>query len=262
MEISSPQELKRPDEIERIVGVYNQARKDHKTIIELTQKLERNLGTIGIRYPSITRDTPMYRVASDEEDVVKKLREKAWKGLFDRTGLLDRMSDERQRLMKQYITKTYELAVTEENVLVVLNMICEVWVPIQEEILVESFKYLTSNARNRVGSRGKYATNDAYGVGQKVIVGRPGGYSTSGNLDNVDKALCHLMGGTFEYSSSTAEAVQKAAKGSGPMESKFFLFQVYSQTVHLKWKDEALRQRYNWEVAQLVGRGLPGEIKH
>lgn len=261
MQINNPQELKKPDEIERIVGVYRQARKDYRSIIELTQKLESDLGTIGIRFPSITRDTPMYRVANDEYYVAKQLREKAWKGLFERTGLLDRMSDERQRLMKRHITKTYELEVTEENVLNVLDMICEVWVPIQEEILLDSFSYLTRNARNRVGSRGKYATNDAYGVGQKVIVSRPGGYSESGEMDNVDKALCQLTGGTYEYSSSTAQAIEDVAKGREPNESKFFLFQVYSQTVHLKWKDEALRQRYNCEVGKLMGKGLPGEIK-
>lgn len=259
--LPSLQGLTQPDELKRIIEVYRQACETYETIFDLAQKMETSLQTIDVQYPYIGKNVPIYRVINDRENTKRKLREKTWKGLIERTGLLERPSNQRERQMERYIVDTYELEVNQENVLMVLEQIIQTWEPIHEELLLEAFKYLTRDARNRVGRRGKYATNDAYAVGEKVIVSRPNRFESYNGLHDVDKALCYLTGGSYEYQTCTVVAINDAANKKGPDESQFFLFKVYSETVHLRWKDEALRVRFNQRVGDLVGRGLPGEIK-
>ena len=266
MSINLPtlQALARPDEVRRIIGIYNQTLADYAEIQRRADSIAKGIASIGIiggirlGYRTTTNDLK----TGSTSPIYEELKAKTWQALIQRTGLLDRVSSKRQEKMEKEIISTLSLPVTYENVLVVLEQIGKSWVAVHQELILDAFGHLTSNARNRVGRRGKYATNDAYAVGKKVILTRPATLNYAADqLHDIDKALCFLTGKTYTYAGSTVNCIDRVVRSSCEGESQFFTFRIYSETVHMTWKSEETRQRFNRLVAGLRPQTLPGEIK-
>ena len=257
------QSLAKPDEIRRIIGIYEQTREDFSTIQRCADRMKTNLSTIevtGLRVGCRTMLSDI--VTGPYNSITKDLRERTWRALIQRTGILDRLSSDRRDKMEREITSTLELEISYDNIVVILSQIGENWKAIHEELVLEAFDHLTRNARNRVGRRGKYVTNDAYAVGPKVIMTRPGTFSCGADrLHDVDKALCFLLGKSYSYQGSTVDCIEKTSRKSTEGQSQFFTFKIYSETVHLKWIEEEDRVKFNRLVASLRPAALPGEIK-
>jgi len=260
------QTLAQPDEVRRIIGIYNQSLEDIQTIQKLAKRVNDTITTLGVKGGlKLGYRATLHDLATSDGSYHRELTNKTWRAIIDRTGLTDRVSTERRTAMETELITTLALPVNYDNVLIVLNQVADMWVAIHQELVLAAFDHLTMNARNQVGRRGShqtYATNDAYAVGKKVIVTRPGHFNSAvDRLHDVDKALCFLTGKKYEYAGSTVDCIEKYAHKSCEGESQFFTFKIYSETIHIYWKSEMTRRRFNKLAAELRPAALPGKIK-
>lgn len=78
-------------------------------------------------------------------------------------------------------------------------------------------------------------------------------YSKKTSLDDIDKAICRTEGMSFENIITIKDSIEDAIKqGKDLCESTFFKpIRFYKKgTVHLYWKDNKVRERFNMAVAK------------
>ena len=263
------QSLARPEEVKRIVGIYQKVLGHYQALAARAKEAADDLSGLGIRSVGdkcVVSQAKRLTETYVHGNLLQDLRREFWRALISRTGLLSRLDSHQAKIWANKIQQSQTLAVSEENVLIIMQQVIDRWDEVHDQLVVAAFDNLTGNARNNVRRRGKYITNDAYAVGKKVILTRPDyacGY-TADRLIDVEKALGYLTGTPFEFQNCMPDLV--AVRGrhkhtDSAVDTRFFSVKLYSETIHLKWKDEKLRRRFNARVNEILGPCLPGEIK-
>lgn len=226
-----------------------------------------------------------YSVSSDRKikDVeeynsfIAELTKAAWRTVFRLTGLEKRMTEKVRLEFEKSKSNALGLAFTRENIQNILMLIIENGDRILKQCVLDVFDEMTAYyPENRMAYEG-WKTNDAYKVKQKVILPHAVecsfGYfrlsyrAENGIIADIDKAMCFLLGERIDDVVTIRDAMRemadkvKAHKGlvDTECESEFFHMRFFKKgSLHLKFKDEKLWERFNRFVAA-ERNWLPGQ---
>lgn len=196
------------------------------------------------------------------------LSKDAWDTVVDMAGLKQLMTQQVRNQFDHHITENKALDFTEDNIHHLIGILRDNTLAIMKEALCEVFDYLSRyHEENRVHIEG-WKTNSAYMVGRRfilpMVVRNYYGDSFSLNkyreMDDIDRVLCNLEGKKIEAVLTINAALQAAFKGSdNTAESEFFTLRFFKKgTVHFRFKDDALWERFNCEAAKGKGWLPPG----
>lgn len=190
-----------------------------------------------------------------------ELRKSAWRAIFSQTKLENLVtSDVRKSLEKQQSVQG-NMAFTESNIYTLMLILSGSLKQIRNDCVQHAFETLTRyHAKNKVHVEG-WKTNKAWKINRKCIL--PGSidfwggkgsidYQRRDRLADIEKALCMLSG--CEYSEIKEQCLShydfKIPDTGEWFDSYFFEYKGFKKgTLHLKFKDERLWNRFNYEAA-------------
>ncbi len=272
-------ELTQHDQVEALVSGYNEVQKE---IIESFKHLQRAFyfaNGIASIFDENTKDVintlenlddPRISFYMASNKTIDAFRKNAWKQVFIRIGADKLMSRKVNEAFTVDLEKGSSIDFTVENIRGVVSNLMQDANKIIRESIVDVFEHLCQfDKKNKVWIEG-WKTNSAYKVNKRIIVpwfiertfgyfNIKYGYSNDQVIRDFDKCLCHLAGKKLDDIKTIIDSLKKRfdelrngkVDDKFECESEFFDIRFYKKgTVHLKWKDEKLWQRFNMEAAK------------
>ena len=197
----------------------------------------------------------------------RTLRPRAWSRLFELTSIGNLVSEGVRRTLDKFEQEQQGMAFSRENISVLLQTLIQSRGNIMRQCILEVFDALTLyHEENRVHVEG-WKTNDSWKVNERFIL--PGivdtrfsgvnnlNYNRLGLLRDLDRALASLEGRRLEDVPVTVEQalrdlLQLHKDWSGvPVTSTYFELRAYYKgTVHFKFRDRSLWERFNLLAAE------------
>jgi len=234
-----------------------------------------------------------YGVNSDPQEQKKlynifsaDLKKESWKVVFEMTKFSNFMTAKVKHDFDRFCADNNDLSFSVENIMRMMDSLFHSRMDIIKSCVVEVFDLMTSYDKKNVVHVEGWKTNDAHKVNRRVIIPicETGWdheknswrreyhipYGRNRVLDDIDRAMGFLVGKKLESIKSIRKTLEETGKllkrgeveFSDKMESDFFELRVYLKgTLHLYFKDEALWEAFNLEVAR--GKNwLPDDYKH
>lgn len=215
---------------------------------------------------------------------VDSIKLEAWKAILNKLNIQKYLTNSVLKNFHEFAKNQGALDLTKENIHSLIMMIVQNRDTIMTQAILDVFDIFTKyHKENREHVEG-WVTNESWIVGEKVILpyyiemGFHGYYSTNhrrwDEFRDIEKVLCYMSGIEFEElgqeinpsdswnqkknhekqykRTGMREAICKVKIGdTGWHESEFFWIRCYKKgTLHIKWKDEALRARFNQVACQ------------
>ena len=207
---------------------------------------------------------------------VRQLKASAWNEVFKCTKMDSLVSQGVRDEMRKLQNDNSRMAFSEGNIATLLETLFINRGAIMKQCVVEAFDKMTRyHKENRVYVEG-WKTNDAWKVNRRVVL--PGvmdnrwrssiHYESKNMLEDIDRGMAFLEGKKLEDVPVTiVRAIEIMLKEavfgfSGVLfESTYFEMRAYLKgTLHLKFKDKALWERFNLTAAE--GKNwLPDDVK-
>lgn len=212
-------------------------------------------------------------------DKIAELKARFWKYIFDKTKLGKVTTSEFQRKFAETQQRTANLAFSEANIMMVLEMFFQNREQYLMDCIVAVFDKATSyHADNVVHTEG-WKTNKSWMIAQKIIM--PNGVSYDAKSDywsnhwhwdffhDIDKVLCFVSGKNYEQISTLYSVISHRCSAlsfshgrndyAAPFYSTFFKVRFYKKgTVHLTFLDKEVWAAFNQAAARgkkWVGQG-------
>ena len=273
--------------IEELVARYNEV---VRLTVETIVNFYRNHNTVG-RYIGLNREPTgnwspkkgyelTAKVQETVNSTVRTIRTDYWRMTLDLPEVKDRMTQKRRKEFEEKLRQNEHMDFTERNIRQFLINLIDGYTKTLEEGVLEVFDRLTIRNSYHEELHTKnihyfngWKTNNAYRVGQRVIVPVGGGYdgpfsswggkwkldwTAARSLDDIDLVLSYFNGGREHVKLS--DAIKAAFdRGEQSGRSTFFQFKAHKKgTLHLTFLDENILRRFN--VAACRGKGwLPGD---
>jgi hypothetical protein len=261
------------DMFRALVNQYHAAAELLRQRYELGQKLAFYIDGVKGDYAS-----PNFEKLPSLNEQLTELKHMFWSYVFDRTKLASittssvREDFERRRKAQQNIAFTYD------NIMLVLEALRQNLDTIIQQCIIEAFDRATRyHEKNKEHHEG-WTSNKSWMIAKKIIVPygveyeqRWGDYWSlrhykAQEFNDLDKACCFLSGRKFDNITSVSAAINHHLQGvrngqpyDVKFDSTFFTIKVHKKgTVHLWWKDEALRAQFNQAAAKGKGWVGPG----
>lgn len=215
---------------------------------------------------------------------VDSIKLESWKAILDKLNIQKYLTNSVLKNFNEFAKNQGALDLTKENIHALIMMIVQNRDTIMTQAVLDVFDIFTKyHKENREHVEG-WVTNESWIVGQKVILpyyiemGYSGHYNIRyqrwDEFRDIEKVLCYLTGISYdeigqeinkspsweqkknhekEYKrTGMREAITKVKIGSTTWEeSEFFWVRCYKKgTLHIKWKDESLRARFNQIACQ------------
>lgn len=215
---------------------------------------------------------------------VDSIKLEAWKSILAKLNIQKYLTNSVLKNFNEFAKNQGALDLTKENIHSLIMMIVQNRDTIMTQAVLDVFDIFTKyHKENRQHVEG-WITNESWIVGEKVILpyyiemGYSGYYTYRHNrwdeFRDIEKVLCYLSGIAYEELGQEInpshsweqkknhekqykrigmqQAIQKTPIGdTGWHESEFFWIRCYKKgTLHIKWKDEALRARFNQIACQ------------
>ncbi len=193
----------------------------------------------------------------------------AWDGIFSKTKLWSVTTESVRRQIEAEQTTQGQMAFTAQNMHDLFYKLVGSRQQIMLACTLEVFDDLTSYYKeNREYVEG-WKTNNAYFIGKRFILPSIGSdrysgldYYAKGRIGDIEKALCFLSGQRLENISAVTQMYENDSYYGQWITSTFFDTKLFKKhTMHFRWRDEDLRQRFNAVVAQHRWNFLPEKIK-
>ncbi|WP_346667133.1 DUF4942 domain-containing protein [uncultured Desulfovibrio sp.] len=197
----------------------------------------------------------------------RTLRPRAWSRLFELTSIGNLVSEGVRRTLDKFEQEQQGMAFSRQNISILLQTLIESRGNIMRQCILEVFDALTRyDEKNRVHLEG-WKTNDAWKVNERFIL--PGiidgrfisfyslNYSQVGLLRDIDRVMASLEGRRLEDVPVTVEQALRGLleqnrdwSGVLVMSTYFELRAYYKGTVHFKFRDRSLWERFNLLAAE------------
>lgn len=193
--------------------------------------------------------------------MIVSVRKDFWNRALDLKCISDRLTVEKKDQFHQQLLKNEDVDFTEQNVLTFITKLISTYEDTLNVGVDKIFDMFTQNyawdkelhTKNTHYFNG-WSTNNAFMVNTKVIIpfysrlwsytlGDNVDYRTRDELNDIDKVMSYFDGGS-DYV-SIVDAIEKS-DNSKNIESTYFYITWYKKgTVHLTFKDENIRRRFN-----------------
>ena len=195
----------------------------------------------------------------------RQLKKRAWARIFELTDIGNLVSDGVRRTLDKFQEEQQDMAFSAANIGVMLRTLLESRDTILHQSVVEVFDSLTRyHARNRVHVEG-WKTNDAWKVNERfvlpnIIEGNGFGfdlcYRNLWLLRDIDRVMAALEGRRLSevpvpVEHALRDALRQTGQWSGaPLTSTYFELRAYYKgTVHFRFRDRSLWERFNRAAA-------------
>lgn len=204
-------------------------------------------------------------------EFVQDLKKKSWHTVFELTRFNSLVSEGVRKELDSLLKENERMAFSKQNITQLLQTLLANRRNILEQCIIEAFDLMTAYYKeNRVHVEG-WLTNDAWKVNKRVVLPHVFDCSWRNSpsmhwdeerrLNDIDRALAFLEGKSFDQIPVPTSKVLKDLlhKMRGyfagiTVESTYFELRGFLKgTLHLKFKDEELWQRFN--IAAAKGRG-------
>jgi len=207
---------------------------------------------------------------------VRKLKVVAWAQVFQFTKMDNLVSQGVRDEMRVLLQNNERMAFSEANIVSLLETLFLNRGTIMKQCVVEAFDKMTRYYKeNRVHVEG-WKTNDAWKVNRRVVLPRiidtswyaAVHYDKKPILDDIDRGMAFLEGKKLsDVPVTMVQALEALFKDNGAgfsgvlFESTYFEMRAYLKgTLHLKFRDKALWERFNLTAAD--GKNwLPDDVK-
>jgi len=206
-------------------------------------------------------------------DMVLEINEVAWDAVFQQVdGFSELMTESVRKKIASFKKVKGGMEFTEANIKEMLFQLLSSKTQIVNDCVLGVFDMLTKyDKRNKVHVEG-WKTNDAWKVNRKIIAPYVNGkyghnYHSLEELDDIDKAMCHLSGKNYKTINTIKEICKKIWSYNQydcgkKYESEFFELVGYKKgTLHLTFKDPSLLEKFNVFVAK-QRNWLPDDYKY
>ena len=226
-------------------------------------------------------------------DFVEAAKSRAWDVIFRQIGIEKYMTTGLRRALVDFRQNQSSMEINKENIMRLLNFILTNVSEIMDRAVTEVYDLFTRYFSGNTACDEGWKTNKRFKCNRKVIL--PDSvecgfmpqkygysrfyspcYSSTSNLDDIDKAMCWLSGRAFETltgemdipgqgkapspkDSTICQTIRLIPVGDQDWhESAFFRVKCFKKgTVHLEFKDEALWAKFNLTVNQ--GKNILGD---
>lgn len=209
----------------------------------------------------------------------KDLQKRAWLWVFDKMNMDKFLTKSLKEEINRFVEKQQNVPFTMKNIYRLLEMVVGTHQQRMERVLVEVFDKLTMHhAENRYNVEG-WKTNSHYMVNQKFILecvaesdwGRGPQIRYAGRntelMEDFIKALNYITGAkesTHFYGCirDTENNRREDVEWGQWFDFTYFSIRLYKKgTMHAKFKDKAVWERFNRAVAKAKGFPLPENVK-
>lgn len=219
-------------------------------------------------------------------EFLRSHRRRAWTSVFEQMEFNRWLDSKQQESFMRDVQRDSTIPFTAQNIRATLDNVFQSRKKLFEESVGRVFDDLCSHAVengsgpidphakhwNRSRDNEGWKTNDSYKVNKKLIFPRGisfsygkfntyGGYDSGTIYSDLDRILCVLDGKSFKDCYTVGAALDRSARGAktgGTFESEYFEGRFYKKgTVHLKWKNEKLLERFN--ITAAAGKKWLGE---
>jgi predicted RNA methylase len=273
-DLEQPEGLIKFDFVRSIVSRYVSAMKCFDEFREIADRMDTAIEPLGFDRGCKLKFN-YDETARTKEDFSRKLQKAGWKKVFRELNMDKYVTSGVMQDINRFVGKQSHYPFTRENIYHMLQIIIGTQDNIMERALEEAFDKLTKHYdRNRYHVEG-WKTNSHYLVNRKFIIPHIVEEGFSGDLrfcyngytdkvDDLNKALCYLTGRQNELGSIKGltnrlpgREIQRATWYNwGFLKVKFYK----KGTMHAKFKDKKVWERFNQRVAEIKGHPLPEKV--
>jgi len=216
-----------------------------------------------------TKDTTQGRYNT----FVAELQDEAWSAILDHPGFQNILTERARHMMQEFQQRQQRMDFNESNIRAMFEQLIAKRDDILMSAILDAFDTMTKyHKENRVYYEG-WKSNECWKVSRKVVLPYYVSmfldrfsiqYQNIESLNDIDRAMCVVAG--FPYDSiqtcKAALALSFQLNGHKPSEteSTFFNIRYYKKgTIHLRFLDEQLWQKFNLMAAQGRNWLPPGE---
>lgn len=218
-------------------------------------------GSHGNQYNTITRDV-----------FKRALQKSAWRSVFGKFNMNKYVTQKLMGDINRFVEQQTAVPFTVKNIYKMIDLIIGTHAERMDKVLVDAFDQICSFSDENSTARETWKTNSNYKVNQKFIVPYMCSndsrwpeqyvklnYSRYHQLDDIVKALCHLVGKDYNITTSIDSFVRSFNMQWGQWYSwGFFEIRGYKKgTMHFKFQSEKLWEDFNRRVAEIKGWQLP-----
>jgi hypothetical protein len=218
-------------------------------------------GSHGQQYNVITRDV-----------FKKALQKSAWRTIFGKFNMNKYVTAKLMGDINKFVEQQTAVPFTVKNIFKMIDLIIGTHAERMDNVLVEAFDKICSFSSENSTAGEKWKTNSNYKVNQKFISNWmckydakwPSqhvdiGYNSREEIDDIIKALCHLQGIDYNTTTRIDSFVRNRNMEWGLWYSwGFFEIRGYKKgTMHFKFADLKVWERFNRRVAEIKGWQLP-----
>jgi len=260
--------------IQEVVSRYVGAVKMFDDVINASDTINKLIFPIsdglGIRFGAVRTSNSSNNITRDF--FKKALQKSAWRSVFHKFNMNKYVTQKLMGDINKFVEQQTAVPFTVKNIFKMIDLIIGTHAERMDSVLVEAFDQICSFSSENSTAGEKWKTNSNYKVNQKFIVPYmckydmrwPNqyvdmNYSRSNELDDIEKALCHLKGIDYNTTTRIDRFVKSFNMEWGQWYSwGFFEIRGYKKgTMHFKFQSEKLWEDFNRKVGEIKGWQLP-----
>ena len=271
-ENSSVEGVIRYDFIRDIVNRYVGAIKLYDDVLKNGVAMNDLVGEF-LRGEKLTFTCTIENAPTNRETFRKELQKTMWHHIFNKMDMQKYVTKGVQDDINKFVEQQTHVPFTMKNIYTMIHMIVGTHGSRMNKVLIEAFENICSYSHQNSTAGEKWKTNSDYMVNKKFIIpyiaegyswGRVNPYVKIGHhshqkIDDVQKALCHLMGKQYNHANELCQFVHAKNLEWGKWHVwGFFKVRFYKKsTAHFEFLDENVWMQFNLEVAKAKGWRLP-----
>lgn len=258
--------------VREIVQRYINAIKLYDDVLDNAVKMNDFIGDIGSKVSFICTQEEKQ---TSKEEFIKQLQKDSWKWVFSKMDMGRYLTEGLKADINKFVEQQQNVPFTMKNIYQMFRIIVGTHGDRMKNVLIEVFDQLTKYYNeNRYEVEG-WKTNSHYmlnkkfilpyvfemGWGDKYIKAR---YNGNGNkVNDLTKALCYITGTQYkrEMDLDMVIGYNSETLPNTWVDTEFFEIKGFKKgTMHAKFKDHKLWEKYNRLVAEAKGFDLPESV--
>lgn len=283
--IESGDGIMKHNDIVEIVQRYVSSVKMYDSVIakadEINKMTEPIGGTLGIRFGAYITSHDNRFKSITRDSFKKDLQKSAWRTVFGKLNMDKYLTRQVKDDINKFVEQQSNVPFTVKNIFKIIYQIHATTESRMNRVIVEIFDWLTQHHKDNRSNVEGWVTNEQYFVGKTFIMphsgvkigwgGQPevGWGKYSEKMDDLTKALCFINGEDYNNFQEIYRFFQGEKVDNGYIYKEWgkwidfnhFTIKVYKKgTMHCKFKDDKVWERFNLAASKAKGWSLPENV--
>lgn len=254
------------DYADALIAVFNQMLGQFEALHQNQQKIYKAMEWFGFDYPEIPLHDALKKESPLEayNSFLDTLLEKAWAKIYDHPALKNGLTTAARESIEAFRQSRKRVDFTRENIQNLIKTIASQQEKLLRECVIDMFDWFTKYHKDNREHVEGWKSDECWRVNKRIVLpniieidwgGRLSvSWGQMSRLNDVDRAICLVTGAKYDEITPLGSRVDNVLRGGWPsgeqFESKYFLVRAYKKgTIHLVWKDEETRKKFNFAAA-------------